>query len=105
MAIIAALMLAGAAFAQVPVAPGALGGQSPLFPPAAPEEKTIILSLAEALRLAGSRPLDVMIASQQVEAASQRYDQARVLWVPNLVIGGDYFRHDGLQQTFAGDIA
>jgi outer membrane protein TolC len=75
-------------------------------PPAAPEagEKVLPINLATALRLANASPIDVQIAGRQVELAAAAYDRAKVLWVPNLVMGADYFRHDGGQQNFAGEI-
>ncbi|MBN9570792.1 MAG: TolC family protein, partial [Alphaproteobacteria bacterium] len=32
------------------------------------------------------------------------FDRARVLWLPNISVGADYFAHTGPQQNFAGDI-
>ena len=37
------------------------------------------------------------------EDAAQ-YDRAKLLWVPNFVVGVDYFGHAGLQQNFAGQV-
>jgi outer membrane protein TolC len=73
--------------------------------PASPVgERTIPLSLPEALKFAGSRPLDIAIAGQRVEAATKRYDLAKLQWVPNIVVGADWFHHEGRQQNFAGEI-
>jgi outer membrane protein TolC len=82
-------------------------GRGPLpesKPPLAPNETPLPINLASALQLAGARPLDVQIAGRQVEAAAAVYDRAKLLWVPNLVLGLDYFGHTGLQQNFAGEI-
>jgi outer membrane protein TolC len=46
----------------------------------------------------------VQIAGRQVAAAAAGYDRARLLWVPNLLFGTDYFAHTGPQQNFAGDL-
>jgi outer membrane protein TolC len=77
-------------------------------PPAkpAPEASDAVypITLTAALKLAGSRPLDVAIADQQVTLAAKQLDRANLAWVPNIVVGMDYFRHDGGQQNFAGDI-
>jgi outer membrane protein TolC len=62
------------------------------------------LTLAAALQLAGAEPLDIQIAARQVEIAARQFDRARLLWVPNLTVGTDYFYHTGLQQNFAGEI-
>ncbi len=62
------------------------------------------INLATALQLAGARPLDVQIAGRQVAAAAAAFDRARVLWLPNISVGADYFAHTGPQQNFAGEI-
>ncbi len=67
-------------------------------------EKAYPITLAVALQLANARPLDVAMAARQVDLAAKQYERARLLWVPNLVVGTDYFRHEGGQQNFAGDI-
>jgi outer membrane protein TolC len=82
-------------------------GQSPLPSPNAavePGERVWPINLATALRLAGATPLDVQIASRQVDLSAQQLTRARLLWVPNILVGGDYFHHEGLQQNFQGDI-
>lgn len=83
-----------------------LEGRLPL--PAQPaleaHETPLPVNFATALQLAGARPLDVQIAGRQVAVAAAQYDRARLLWVPNLVLGADYFAHTGPQQNFAGEI-
>ncbi len=83
-----------------------LAGSTPITKQAAAEagERVHPITLATALRLAGARPLDVRIADQQVAVAARQYDRAKLLWLPNIVTGIDYFRHEGGQQNFAGDI-
>ena len=61
------------------------------------------INLATALQLANARPIDVQIAGRQVALAAAQYDRAKLLWVPNVVVGLDYFAHAGLQQNFAGE--
>ncbi len=66
--------------------------------PAAPLEKTDIrfpINLATALRLSDARPLIVAAAQASVWVAEAQLTRAKVLWVPQLNIGGDYIRHDG----------
>ncbi|OWK46720.1 TolC family protein [Fimbriiglobus ruber] len=107
----------GAALPEVPVPPTPpsvlpapatlLAGQSPLPPTAVaqiPGERVLPINLATALHLAGAKPLDVQIAGRQVELAARQLDRAKLLWVPNLVVGTDYFYHDGSQQSFTGDV-
>jgi outer membrane protein TolC len=76
----------------------------PTSPMAEAGEKILPINLATALRLANAQPIDVQIAGRQVELAAASYDRARLLWVPNLIMGADYFRHEGGQQNFAGDV-
>ena len=45
----------------------------------------------------------MQIAGRQVAVAAAQYDRAKLLWVPNFVVGIDYFAHAGLQQNFAGE--
>jgi outer membrane protein TolC len=56
------------------------------------------INLATAMQLAGARPLDIAAATKQIEQALALQLQAKVLWVPTLNAGVDYFRHDGVQQ-------
>ena len=92
----------------VPPLPAALAsGKTPLgttAPPLEPTDAPLPINLATAMRLGNARPLDVQIAGRQVMAAAAAYDRARLLWVPNLVLGVDYFAHTGLQQNFAGEL-
>jgi len=57
------------------------------------------INLATAMQLAGVSPLDIATATAQVEQAVALQLQAKVLWIPNLNAGVDYFRHDGVQQN------
>ena len=61
------------------------------------------INLATALQLAGASPIDVQIAGRQVELSSKSLERARLLWLPNLTVGTDYFHHEGLQQNFLGE--
>jgi len=69
-----------------------------------PSDAPLPINLATALQLGNARPLDVQIAGRQVQAAVASYDRARLLWVPNIAVGVDYFKHTGPQQIFAGDL-
>ncbi len=63
------------------------------------------ISLPAALQLAGVSPLDIAAATIEVQQGLAVLLQAKVLWIPNLNAGVDYFRHDGVQQNFfTGDI-
>ena len=65
---------------------------------AAPLEATDLrfpINLATALRLSDARPLIVAAAQASVWVAEAELTRAKVLWIPTLNIGFDYFRHDG----------
>ena len=65
---------------------------------AAPLEPTDLgfpINLATALRLSDARPLIVAAAQASVWVAEAQLTRAKVLWVPQLNLGGDYIRHDG----------
>jgi outer membrane protein TolC len=65
---------------------------------AAPLERTdfpLPVNLATALRLSDARPLVVAAAQASVWVAEAQLKRAQVLWVPTLMFGGDYIRHDG----------
>jgi outer membrane protein TolC len=65
---------------------------------AAPLEPTDLrfpINLATALRLSDARPLIVAAAQASAWVAEAQLARAKVLWVPTLVFGADYIRHDG----------
>jgi outer membrane protein TolC len=100
--------IAPATTAYSPLPLPAVIGRNPLdleAPPAtAGGDLPLPINLATAFQLAGARPLDVQIAGRQVAAAAAAFDRARVLWLPNIAVGADYFAHTGPQQNFAGEI-
>src|SRR5262249_5652571 len=53
------------------------------------------INLATALRLSDARPLIVAAAQASTWVAEAQLTRAKVLWVPKLVLGADYIRHDG----------
>ena len=59
----------------------------------------VSINLASAMQLAGLSPLDIAAATARVRQSLALYLQAKVLWIPNLNGGVDYFRHDGVQQN------
>jgi outer membrane protein TolC len=82
--------------APTPLDPGP--GEIALQLKAAPLESTDLqfpINLATALRLSDARPLIVAAAQASVWVAEAELTRAKVLWVPQLNIGGDYIRHDG----------
>lgn len=83
-------------------------GKSSLTLPAVPTADTIgrplSITLAAALSLANASPLDIQIADERVRIASAQLERANVLWLPNLNLGVDYFRHDGQIQDIVGNV-
>ena len=73
-------------------------------PPTPAADKSYPINLPTALQLAGVNPLDIAVASERLKVASAQLDRSRVLWLPNLTVGLDYFRHDGRIQDIVGNV-
>lgn len=54
------------------------------------------INLAAAMRLADARPLVVAAAQASAWQAEAQLAYAKVLWIPTLNLGVDYYRHEGL---------
>ncbi|HET6880871.1 MAG TPA: hypothetical protein VFI31_11990, partial [Pirellulales bacterium] len=54
------------------------------------------INLATALRLSDVRPLIIAAAQATAWMAEARLDKAKTLWIPDLNLGFDYTRHDGI---------
>ena len=65
---------------------------------------TAAINLATALYLSNARPLVIASAEASVEEAAAQFQNARVLWLPDLNAGTGYFRHDGTDQSTDGTI-
>lgn len=81
--------------------------QPPVELPAPPQTtagKPYPINLPTALKLGNVRSLDIELASQRLQVAGARWQGARVLWLPNIILGGDYNRHDGPIQAIDGTI-
>jgi outer membrane protein TolC len=76
----------------------------PAVPPAATQGKPLPIDLPTALALTDANPLDVQIAGERLRIASAAFSRARVMWLPNINSGVEYFRHDGQIQAVAGDV-
>ena len=74
------------------------------LPPTEPEDGQLSLpiNLATALRLSDARPIIIAAAQAGVQVAVAQLDQAKVMWLPNLYMGGSYYRHDGGNQGVSG---
>jgi outer membrane protein TolC len=73
-------------------------------PAAAPNEKPFPINLPSALQLANARSLDIAVASERIQVAAAQLQRANVLWLPTLLFGVDYFRHDGRIQDVQGNL-
>ncbi len=83
--------------ASFPAQPAARDDQSVRLK-LAPVEATDLplpINLATALRLSDARPLIVAAAQASVWVAEAQLTRAKVLWIPSLMLGVDYIRHDG----------
>jgi outer membrane protein TolC len=64
--------------------------------------KPFPINLPTAMKLGNARGLDIELASQRLQLASAQLQGAKVLWLPNLILGTDYYRHDGPNQDVTG---
>jgi outer membrane protein TolC len=62
------------------------------------------INLPTALQLSSSRPIDIAVASERIQVAVAQLRQARLLWLPTLQFGIDYFHHDGRIQDVQGNM-
>jgi outer membrane protein TolC len=62
------------------------------------------INLPTAMKLGNARGLDIELASRRLQVAAAQLQGAKVLWLPNLVFGTDYYRHDGQIQEIAGNV-
>jgi len=80
-------------------------------PPRVPVDTTLIpgravepIDLANVLRLAGARDLDIAVARQRILQAAADLKHARALWLPSLYYGPTWYRADGQIQTITGQV-
>jgi outer membrane protein TolC len=62
------------------------------------------INLPSALQLASARGLDIAVASERLRVASAQLEHAQTLWLPTILLGTDYGRHDGRIQDTAGNV-
>jgi outer membrane protein TolC len=67
-------------------------------------DKPLPINLPTALQLANVRPIDIAVASARIRIAAAQLDRARATWLPTILVGGDYYRHDGQIQSVQGDV-
>jgi outer membrane protein TolC len=99
---------AGASPLPMPTPAGAEPDGTALPPPSASllegVRKPLPINLPTALRLANVQAIDVQVAAEKIRLAAAQLQQARVLWVPTMLMGTEYFRHDGVIQEVPGDV-
>ncbi len=62
------------------------------------------IDLLTAMRLAGANHLQIALATERIQEACARLEQAEFMWVPNLNLGIGYNRHDGPIQDTTGNV-
>ncbi|MFO0944925.1 MAG: TolC family protein [Planctomycetota bacterium] len=72
--------------------------------PSQPTLDVLPISLPTSLQLAGVNPLDIGIANESLRVAYAQLEKASVLWLPNISVGMEYFRHDGQIQDVGGRV-
>src|SRR5260370_36326678 len=84
--------------------PSAPAGIAFTAPPVDAGMRPLPINLPTALQLAGTNPLDGAAASERLRLAAAQLREAKTLWLPNLQVGADYFRHDGQIQDVQGHV-
>jgi outer membrane protein TolC len=79
-------------------------GVLPPVPAAGGQGKPLPIDLPTALTLTNANPLDIQIAGERLRTAAAALDRAKVMWLPNIGVGLDYYRHDGQIQDIAGTV-
>ncbi|HEY1376617.1 MAG TPA: TolC family protein [Gemmataceae bacterium] len=77
---------------------------APALPAPDPGLRPLPITLPAALRLANANAVDILAAAERVRVAAAQLEQARVLWLPTITVGGDYARHDGPFQAADGSM-
>ncbi|MCY2987343.1 MAG: TolC family protein [Planctomycetota bacterium] len=67
-------------------------------------DQVLPINLATALYLSNARPLVIAAAEASEAQAAAQLQNARVLWLPNLNIGLDYYDHSGAEQAVDGTV-
>jgi outer membrane protein TolC len=95
----------GCAALAPPSAPArAVTPDLPAVPTTQPDAGPLPIDLPTALQLADVRAVDVAAAGARIQVAAAVLEQAEVLWLPTVTVGGAYFRHDGRQQDTMGNV-
>jgi outer membrane protein TolC len=76
----------------------------PAIPTIGPEARPLPINLPAALQLANVQAVDIAAAAERIRVAASLLEQAEVLWLPTITVGGDYNRHDGRNQDALGTV-
>jgi hypothetical protein len=68
------------------------------------DQAVLPIDLANAIRLAGARDIEIRIARQRVAEALGELQLARSLWLPSVFYGPQWMRHDGQAQIVEGPV-
>src|SRR5262249_14467578 len=69
-----------------------------------PSDRPLRINLPIALRLANVAPIDIALASERIQADAAQLERAQALWMPTVLVGVDYLRHDGQIQVVRGNV-
>ncbi len=68
-------------------------------------ERPLPINLPTALQLAHVQAVDIAAASERIRVAAASLEQARVLWLPSITWGADYYWHNGvIQDPSSGEV-
>jgi outer membrane protein TolC len=76
----------------------------PVAPGPQVDDRPLPINLPTALQLANVQAVDIAAAAERIQVAAATLEQAQVLWLPTITVGGDYNRHDGLNQDTQGNV-
>jgi outer membrane protein TolC len=105
--VLALSVCAAASLAQQPIEMQTKVEQAPFrlaIPHAKTDEQPFPINLPTALALAQAKPLEIALAGQRLQQALAQEQKARTLWLPTILAGIDYTRHDGQLQDVAGNV-
>jgi outer membrane protein TolC len=69
-----------------------------------PLDKPLPINLPTAFQLANGQAIDIAVASERIRLAQAQLEQTKVLWLPTVLVGTDYYRHDGRIQDVQGNL-
>lgn len=105
LALLCGLAIAPDILGQPPDDPHPAGPLPSYVPPTPdPGVHSLPINLPTALRLANANAIDITAAAERIRIAAAQLEQARVLWLPTITVGGDYNRHDGPIQNADGTV-